>query len=150
MAPRPFAPVVRALSARSCRVLVLVLAVLALAAGADGAVPSGPQGSKPVPPVPPPPPLPRILAIERSRARVTDADPTLLTCIKRGLDSTNSSARLGYLELGAKLTEEIGPQTEVAGGVQVIMVGHGAEVMAAWRAEAARIAALPEATCEEP
>jgi hypothetical protein len=56
--------------------------------------------------------------VKHAWARVTEADPTPLDrAIRRGLESTNSSARLGYVELGAKLNKEIGPQTEQAGGV---------------------------------
>jgi hypothetical protein len=74
-------------------------------------------------------------------AAVTGAEPGLVAeAIRRGLHSTSPTARLGYLELGAKLNKEIGPQTDVAGGVSVILVGHGAEVMAAWRKAAAAIA----------
>ena len=83
-------------------------------------------------------------------ARVTEADPTLLDrAIRKGLKSSNPSARLGYLELGAKLNKEIGSQTEVAGGVQVIIVGPAAAAIEAWRAAAAKIAALPEAPPDE-
>ena len=80
---------------------------------------------------------------------VTETDPKLLpTAIRRGLQSTSSSARLGYLELGAKLNKEIGPQTDAASGVRIIMVGPAAAAIEVWRKAAAQItgaAALPEA-----
>jgi hypothetical protein len=50
---------------------------------------------------------------------------------------------------GREVEQEVGPQTDAAAGVRVILVGHGAAVMAAWRAEAARIATLPEAPLDE-
>ena len=51
--------------------------------------------------------------------------------------------RFGYLELGAKLNKEIRPQTEEAGGIQIIMVGPAAAAIEARQSAAARIAALP-------
>ena len=94
-------------------------------------------------------------AAQRMRARansvkygwiaVTRLEPHLVPdAIRMGLRSTSPTARLGYLELGAKVMKEIGTQAEQAGGVQVIVVGPAAVAIEAWRKAAAEIAATGE------
>ena len=57
---------------------------------------------------------------------------------------------LSFLELGAKLNGEIGRRPLQAHQASVIVVGPGAEAIAAWRAAAARITRQKEGEPLEP
>ena len=77
----------------------------------------------------------------RRRARRSGATRTSArTACRAALGLRNPRLALGYLELGGKLNGEIGRRgASMPTQPENIVVGHGTEAIAAWRAAAARI-----------
>jgi hypothetical protein len=107
----------------------------------------------PAPPIRwPPVPASRRGSVKWAWNAVNRLDERLLSdAIRRGLLSRNPGEARGWVELGARLNKEVGPVTDVAAGVAVILVGSGAEAVQAYQAAAARVLeAGPAAEEDEP
>jgi hypothetical protein len=88
----------------------------------------------------PPVPANRRGSAKWAWATVNRTDERLLPdAIRAGLLSRKPGEARGWVELGARLTKEVGPVTDVAAGVAVILVGSGAEAVKAYQAAAARV-----------